>query len=96
MPHLIWLESAVAGLQRAYNFLASKNPEAARGAIQAIRDKSQLLEKYPNAGRPAHDLEPEHRELLIPFGGSGYVILYRVEGETVYILAVRHQKEVGY
>jgi toxin ParE1/3/4 len=42
------------------------------------------------------DLEAEHRELLIPFGAAGYVLLYRVDGDDVLVLAVRHQKEVGY
>ncbi|MCC4233280.1 type II toxin-antitoxin system RelE/ParE family toxin [Sphingobium soli] len=33
---------------------------------------------------------------LIDFGNSSYVALYRVDGETVAILAVRHQKKAGY
>lgn len=91
-----WLEPAIIGLERIYLFLAEKNEDAARAAIKAIRDKTILLENYPNAGRPADDLEPEQRELLVPFGVSGYVILYRIEKNIVYILAVRHQREVGY
>jgi len=47
-------------------------------------------------GRPADDLDPEHRELLIPFGASGYVIVYEVYADSVLVLAVRHQKEAGY
>ena len=48
-------------------------------------------------GRPLDDL-PELRELVIAFGESGYVALYRhvLETDTVYILAFRHQKEAGY
>jgi len=48
-------------------------------------------------GRPLEDV-PELRELLIPFGESGYVALYRYEAsdDAVYILAFRHQKEAGY
>ncbi|XXG19477.1 MAG: type II toxin-antitoxin system RelE/ParE family toxin [Ferrovum myxofaciens] len=38
----------------------------------------------------------EYREWLIDFGDSGYVARYRFDGETVTILAVRHQKEAGY
>ena len=41
-------------------------------------------------------MDPEFRERVIPVGESGYVVLYRLEGETVVILAVRHQREVGY
>jgi len=41
---------------------------------------------------------PELRELVIRFGDTGYVALYRYEAsvDTVYILAFRHQKEAGY
>lgn len=41
---------------------------------------------------------PELRELVIAFGDSGYVALYRNESadDAVYVLAFRHQKEAGY
>ena len=47
-------------------------------------------------GRPAEELEPEFREWLIDFGESGYIVLYRFEGQNAVILAIRHQKEAGY
>ena len=97
MPYLVnWTENASQGLERAYLFLAEKSEEAAVAAIKAIREKVLLLEQFPHAGRPAEDFEPEYRELLIPFGGAGYVLIYELVGNTVYILAVRHQKEAGY
>jgi hypothetical protein len=48
-------------------------------------------------GRPVDDLS-ELRELIIPFGDSGYVALYHhaVRTDSVYVLAFRHQKEAGY
>ncbi|ERS11341.1 hypothetical protein Q668_18910 [Alcanivorax sp. PN-3] len=38
------------------------------------------------------------RELVIPFGDSGYIALYRFEpaDDTVYVLVFRYQKEAGY
>jgi hypothetical protein len=41
---------------------------------------------------------PALRELVIAFGDSGYVALYRHEpaSDAVYVLAFRHQTEVGY
>lgn len=41
---------------------------------------------------------PGTRELIIGFGDSGYVALYRFvrEDDAVYILAFRHQREAGY
>lgn len=39
----------------------------------------------------------KQRELIIPFGASGYVTLYEIERESpVVILAVRHQIEADY
>ena len=70
--------------------------KAARVAAAAILRKAEVLDMYPNVGRPSNDLEPEHRELVIPCGASGYVMLYEIIGSDVIILAVRHQKEAGY
>ena len=39
---------------------------------------------------------PEHRELRIDFGDSGYVALYRYADSQVTVLALRHQREAGY
>ena len=44
-----------------------------------------------------HDQDPLLRELLIPFGASGYVALYRIlNASRVLVLAVRHQLEDDY
>lgn len=96
MSRLIWTPRALAGLEQAYFFLAEKDQEAALRALEAIDGGALMLENFPQAGRPADDLEPEHKELLIPFGKSGYVLLYRMENSFVYILAVKHQKNAGY
>ena len=40
-------------------------------------------------------MAPEFREWLISFGDSGYVALYRFDGEEAVILAIRHQREAG-
>lgn len=78
-------------------FLAEKNPQAAKRAGLAIEHQFALLETEPEMGRPVDDL-PELRELIIPFGDSGYVALYHhaVRTDSVYVLAFRHQKEAGY
>ena len=98
MPHLklVWSPDALLGVQRAYRFLVEKDKDAARAAAGAIRKQAAILKKYPQAGRPADDLDPEHRELLVPFGASGYVMVYELHADYVLVLAVRHQKEAGY
>lgn len=84
------------GLARCRRFLSGKAPEAAKRAGQAIARQFLLLEKTPDIGRPLLDM-PKLRELVIPFGDSGYVALYRHEpaDDAVYVLAFRHQKEAG-
>lgn len=97
MPRVVVTEGAVRGLEICRGFLAEKNPAAARRAAEAILEQFDLLQSYPAIGRPLDD-HPELRELLIPFGETGYVALYRYEpdDEAVYVLAFRHQKEAGY
>ena len=97
MPQVVVTENAAQGLERCRQFLATKAPEAAKRAGQAIQQQFLLLETVPSIGRPLPEM-PELRELVIAFGDSGYVALYRHEPakDTVYVLAFRHQKEVGY
>jgi plasmid stabilization system protein ParE len=96
MPRVIWTDAATKGLLRAFLFLDKQDKDAAEKALNTILAGTKILERFPNAGRPADDLEHEQKELLIPFGSAGYVALYEVEGENVYILALRHQRDVGY
>lgn len=97
MPRLIVTEAAAQGLERCRRFLAARAPAAAKRAAQAIERQFLLLETTPDIGRPFADV-PELRELVIGFGDSGYVALYRHESadDAVYGLAFRHQKEAGY
>ncbi len=73
--------------------MAARNRHAARRAGQAIERQSALLETNPDIGRPFPEL-PEPRKLVIGFGDSGYVALYRHEpaDDALYVLAFRHQK----
>ena len=96
MPQVIVTEGAADGLERCRRFLAVKTPDAARRAGQAIERQFLLLETAPDIGRPFPEM-PELRELVIAFGDSGYVALYRHEpaDDAVYVLAFRHQKEAA-
>ena len=96
MPRLIWTASALDDVDRLHRWLKPKDANAARRAVAAIREGAKILAETPHIGRPAEDMDPEYREKLIDFGNSGYVVLYRFDGETVTLLAVRHQKEAGY
>ncbi len=96
MPRLVWTPPALRDLARLHRSLVVKNPAAARRAVRSIRQGIKALGTHPEIGRPVEDMPPEFREWLIQFGDSGYVALYRYDGRTVVLLAVRHGREAGY
>ena len=96
MPRLIWSRPALLDVQRLDRFLVSRNPDAARRAVKAMRHGVRVLGLQPGVGRPIDDMPDEFREWIIDFGDSGYVARYRIDPDAVTILAVRHQKEVGF
>ncbi len=83
-------------MQRLREFLRPKSPDAAKRAGEAIKKALAVLGLQPKMGRPIEDMPENYREWVIDFGGSGYLARYRLEGDSVTILAVRHQKEAGY
>ena len=95
MSGLIWSRAALLDVQRLYRFLAPKNLDAAKRAVKAIRQGVTVLGQQPGVGRPIDNLSDEFREWVIDFGSSGYLVRYRIDGDAVTILAVRHQKELG-
>lgn len=96
MSRLIWSRPALLDVQRLYRFLASRNIDAARRAVNAVRQEVSMLAQQPGIGRPVDDMPDEFREWIIDFGDSGYVARYHIDEATVTILAVRHQKEAGF
>jgi len=93
-------EDAEADLVRLYEFILTKDQtdwSLATQALEAIKNGIRSLELSPFSYRKATPANPFLRELIIPFGASGYVALFEIDDEqTVTILAVRHQREEDY
>lgn len=96
MAQVIFAPAAVRDMHRLREFLSAKNPDAAKRAGERIRQGVQMLGLHPMMGRLVEDLPEQYREWLIDFGDSGYAARYRIDGNIVTILAVRHQKEMEY
>ena len=96
MSRLIWSQQALLDVQRLYRFLASKNVDAAKRAVSAVRQGVRVLTYQSRIGRPVDDMPDEFREWMIDFGDSGYLVRYRIGSDAITILAVRHQREVGF
>lgn len=87
-------QRAEKDLVRLYDFLLTKDVNAAKNALASIRKGLKLLEYSPFACRKVAVNLPRHRELVIPFGKAGYVALFEIEdSSTVTVVAVRHQRE---
>lgn len=90
---------AEADLLRLFDFLLGQDLAAAEKAREAIAKAIEVLELFPFSCRKAlgGDGNPFLRELIIPFGSSGYVALFEIENrDTVTLLALRHQREEDY
>lgn len=96
MPQVVYAPSAIRDLQRLNKFLQPKNPAAAKRATAAILNAIKEIKRQPQVGRLIEELADDYREWPIDFGDSGYVARYRFDTDTITILAVRHQKEVGF
>jgi plasmid stabilization system protein ParE len=96
MAKLVWTARARADLRRLRDFLVDQNPEAAARAVRTIREGLNTLKIAPGAGKIVDRLPADCREWPIPFGKSAYMVLYRIDGETVVIQALRHGREAGY
>ena len=90
-------KAAQNDLERLLDFLAAVDYLAALRAREAIGRGYGFLAETPFACRKIDEDNPFLRELVIPFGGAGYVALFEIENEhTITVLAVRHQREADY
>ena len=91
---------AEADLDRLFEFVLERELDRDGGdlslaeqAVAAIRAGFATLKTSPFTCRKAGQ-SPFLRELIIPFGRSGYVALFEIESATdVVVVAVRHQRE---
>jgi plasmid stabilization system protein ParE len=94
---------AEADLDRLFDFLLERELSRDGGdlslptqAIAALQSGIATLKTSPFTCRKAGQ-SPFLRELVIPFGRSGYLALFEIEdGTSVAVLAVRHQLEDDY
>jgi toxin ParE1/3/4 len=82
-------------LDRILEHLFAHQVADAPARIEDIIKAIDVLERNPLIGRPAR---ADLRELVIGRRARGYVALYRyvAELDTVFVLAIRGQKEAGH
>jgi len=95
VAQIVYSENALANLERVFDFLAEHEPQAAVGTAHSIREAVETLSNHPLIGRT---VAGELRELVISYGKTGYIALYRFlpAQDQVRIVAIRHQRELDY
>ncbi len=94
MSHIELASEVGDDFERILDHLAQYQVENPALRIREIIEAINVLEHNPMIGRPANN---DKRELVIGRRSHGYVALYRyiVEIDTIFVLAVRSQKEAG-
>ena len=83
-----WLKTALRNLDQEAEYIASRDPDAAKRLVATIFDSVDNLKINPSLGRPGRIVGT--RELVVP--GTRYLIPYRInlEHQRVEILRVFH------
>ena len=94
MSHIELASEVGDDFERILDHLAQYEVENPALRMREIIEAINVLEHNPMIGRPANN---DKRELVIGRRSHGYVALYRyiAEIDTVFVLAVRSQKETG-
>jgi toxin ParE1/3/4 len=90
-----FLPGVYEDLRRVVSHLEQHEAEHIQDRLGEIVSASDVLTDNPLIGRPTRD---DLRELVIGGGARGYIALYRYVAavDTVYVLAIRAQREGGY
>jgi plasmid stabilization system protein ParE len=85
----------LADFERFFDHMVGFEVQDVTARIADIVQAIQVLTQSPLIGRPVKDGK---RELVIGRGSRGYVALYRFVAsvDTVFVLAIRSQREPGY
>lgn len=78
---------ALADFERLREFLVEKDPRAAARAVETLTQAIDSLARFPERGRLA--ALPKHRELVVPFGRSAYIVRYAFRPEESAVLVTR-------
>ena len=86
---VIWSQPAKSDLRSIHDFIALNSPHYAKKVTQDIREKTDILEQLPKAGRKIPELNDDHvRELSL----YSYRIIYEIKEQKIFVLAVVHKR----
>ncbi len=84
--NVVYAQRAMRDLQNIAAYLAERSPANATKVIGAIKSAIDALSFFPKIGRVVDDAG--HRRL--PVFRYPYFVFYRIAGEDLFILHIRH------
>jgi toxin ParE1/3/4 len=81
-----WTRQALADVDQIHDFIAARDPRAARAVVERIDRAITRLCEHPRMGRTGR--VAGSRELVV--AGSPYIVAYRLRRRSVQLLAVIH------
>ncbi|WP_256872753.1 type II toxin-antitoxin system RelE/ParE family toxin [Candidatus Entotheonella palauensis] len=89
MLTLRWTRRALRDMRHLHDYIAARNPQAARRMVARIREATSYLCQTPRMGKPGR--VSETRELSI--AGTPYILVYLIDGSEIQIVAVIHVRQ---
>jgi toxin ParE1/3/4 len=87
MATVRWTQRAEDDVRAIHDFIARDSPQAAEALVERILTATERLSSFPESGRVVPEFPAlGYREIIV----SSYRVLYRLEGNTVWIVAVVH------
>ena len=84
MHKIVWTDEAIGHLEAIVAYIAAFNPAAATRFGERLIEAADSLANFPERGREADE---GRREMTTV---RPYVLRYRIEGDRVVILRIRH------
>ena len=85
-----WTTQALFDLSRLYDFLATRNRNAAAQTVQTLSDGPTYLVQNPQIGERLSEFEPrEVRRILV----GDYELRYEIRDARIYVLRLWHTRE---
>ena len=88
---IIWSPLAIERVSEIARYIASDSLSAAEEFVTAIFDRAENLKRFPQIGREVPEVgRPDIREVI----HGNYRIIYRLRPEKLYILTIRHSRQM--
>ena len=88
---ILWTQTAIDRVTEIHDYIKTDSPISAQKWVELILEKILKLQSLPKIGRKVPEINSENvRELIY----NNYRIIYKIENATIYIMTVRHFKQI--